>query len=98
MLRQTVEIELDYMRAGLDEYRVGRNLPSITETNSGPDAIDARLAYLSIGEYGAPLFAPWALDSSYPTPYHPYVRLDGTIANGGTCPGAIERAIRMPSG
>jgi hypothetical protein len=89
------------MRAGLDEYRVGRNLPSITETNSGPDAIDARLAYLSIGEYGAPLFAPWALDISYPTPYHPYVLLDGTIANGGPglrdCYTSIGKAMEQIS-
>ena len=71
------------MRAGLDEYLVGRNRPAITETNSGPDPIDARLAYISIGEYGAPIFAPWALNISYPTPFRPYVLADGTIANGG---------------
>lgn len=70
-------------RARLDAYRVGRNLPAITETNSdgGPNA--PRLAYLAIGEYGAPIFAPWALHVSYPTPYEPYVLEDGAIANGG---------------
>jgi hypothetical protein len=77
------ECSVNDMRAGLDEYRVGRNLPAITETNSGPDPIDARLAYISIGEYGAPIFAPWALNISYPTPFRPYVLGDGTIANGG---------------
>jgi len=71
------------MRAGLDEYRVGRNMPAITEANSGPDPIDARLAYIAIGEYGAPIFAPWALNISYPTPFRPYVLGDGTIGNGG---------------
>ncbi len=76
------------VRAGLREYCVGRNMPAITETNSGPDAIDARLAYLSIAEYGAPLYAPWALNVSYPTPFRPYVLADGSIANGG--PGLLE--------
>jgi hypothetical protein len=89
------------MRAGLDEYRVGRNMPAITETNSGPDPIDARLAYISIGEYGAPIFAPWALNISYPTPYHPYVLADGTIANGGPglrdCYTSIGKAMEQIS-
>jgi hypothetical protein len=71
------------MRAGLEEYCVGRNLPAITETNSGPNAIAPRLAYIAIGEFGAPLFAPWALNVSYPTPFRPYVLADGTVANGG---------------
>jgi hypothetical protein len=78
-----VDCSVNDMRAGLDEYRVDRNVPAITEANSGPDAIDARLAYIAIGEYGAPLFAPWALNISYPTPFRPYVMGDGTIANGG---------------
>jgi hypothetical protein len=96
-----VDCTVNDMRAGLDEYVVGRNLPSITETNSGPDTIDARLAYLSIGEYGAPIFAPWALDISYPTPYHPYVLPDGTIANGGPvlrdCYTSIGKAMEQIS-
>jgi hypothetical protein len=63
-------------------------MPAITETNSGPDPIDARLAYIAIGEYGAPIFAPWALNISYPTPFRPYVLGDGSIAHGG--PGLHE--------
>jgi hypothetical protein len=70
-------------RAWLDAYRVSRNLPAITETNSdaGPNA--PRLAYLALGEYGAPIFAPWALHVSYPTPYEPYVLEGDTLAHGG---------------
>jgi hypothetical protein len=71
------------MRAGLNEYRVGRNVPSITETNSDPGPVGPRLAYVAVGEYGAPLYAPWALNVSYPGPFQPYVLRDGTIANGG---------------
>lgn len=71
------------MRAGLDEYRVGRNMPSVTEANSDPGPVGPRLAYVAVGEYGAPLYAPWALNVSYPTPFHPYVLQDGTVANGG---------------
>lgn len=96
-----VDCSVNDMRAGLDEYCVGRNMPAITETNSGPDPIDARLAYIAIGEYGAPLFAPWALDISYPTPYHPYVLTDGTIANGGPglrdCYTSIDMAMEQIS-
>jgi hypothetical protein len=91
------ECSVNDMRAGLDEYRVERNMPAITEANSGPDAIDARLAYIAIGEYGAPIFAPWALNISYPTPFRPYVLSDGTIANGGPglrdCYLSIGRAL-----
>lgn len=70
------------LRASLRRYQIGRNLPSVTETNSGSDSVDARLAFLSIGEFGAPLFAPWSLDISYPSPYQPYVRGDGSLAHG----------------
>jgi len=96
-----VDCTVNDMRAGLDEYRVGRNMPAITETNSGPDAVDARLAYVAIGEYGAPLFAPWALDISYPTPFRPYVLADGSIANGGPglrdCYTSIGKAMEQIS-
>jgi hypothetical protein len=73
---------VEELRAPLRRYHIGRNLPAITETNSGPDAIAQRLVYLAVGEFGAPLFAPWALTDSYPTPYAPYVLHDGTLANG----------------
>lgn len=71
------------LRAALSAYKVGRNLPCITETNSDTSGITPRLAYISIGEFGAPIFAPWALNVSYPIPFQPYVLEDGTIANGG---------------
>src|SRR6266704_2217771 len=76
------EASIDELRAPLLRYRVSRNLPAITETNSGANPIASRLAYLAIGEFGAPIFAPWALTVSYPEPYAPYVLPDGTLANG----------------
>ena len=76
------------LRTALTAYKVGRNLPSITETNSDLSGIAPRLAYISVGEFGSPIFAPWALNVSYPTPYQPFVLEDGTIANGG--PGLQE--------
>jgi len=71
-------------RVALARYQVGRNLPSITETNSdrGPSA--PRLAFIAVGEFGAPIFAPWALSDSYPIPFQPYVLPDGSLANGAT--------------
>ena len=76
------EASVDELRAPLLRYRVGRNLPSITETNSGANLIASRLVYLAVGEFGAPIFAPWALTVSYPDPYAPYVLEDGSLANG----------------
>jgi hypothetical protein len=73
---------VEELREPLLRYRVSRNLPAITETNSGNSAIASRLAYLAVGEFGAPLFAPWALTDSYPESYEPYVLPDGTLANG----------------
>jgi hypothetical protein len=69
-------------RAALTRYRVSRNLPSITETNSDRSPVAPRLAYIAVGEFGAPIFAPWALNVSYPTPNQPYVLPGGTLANG----------------
>jgi hypothetical protein len=82
-------------RSRLDGYRVDRNIPCITETNSdaGPNA--PRLAYLSVGEYGAPIFAPWSLHVSYPTPHEPYVLEDGSIANGGPALRDCYTSLRM---
>jgi hypothetical protein len=69
-------------RSALNRYRVDRNLPAITETNSDRSPVAPRLAYIAVGEFGAPIFAPWALNISYPTPYQPYVLKDGSLANG----------------
>ncbi len=69
-------------RSALARYQVSRNLPSITETNSGRDPVAPRLAFIAVGEFGAPIFAPWALSDSYPIPFQPYVLPDGSLANG----------------
>jgi hypothetical protein len=71
----------DY-RDKLREYSVGRNLPAITETNSDRTPVAPRLAFIAIGEFGAPIFAPWALNISYPGSFQPYVTADGKLANG----------------
>ncbi len=71
------------LRGALLQYRVGRNQPAITEANSDLSQMAPRMAFMSIGEFGSPVFAPWALNISYPTPFQPYVKPDGAIANGG---------------
>lgn len=73
---------VEELREPLTRYRVGRNLPAITEINSGSTSITSRLAYIAVGEFGAPVFAPWALTVSYPEPYEPYILKDGSLANG----------------
>ncbi len=70
------------LRGPLLRYRVSRNLPAITEINSGAGPVAPRLAYIAAAEFGAPLFAPWALTVSYPERYQPYVLPDGTLAHG----------------
>jgi hypothetical protein len=70
------------LREPLVRYRVGRNVPAITEINSGATPITSRLAYIAVGEFGVPLFAPWALSVSYPESNQPYVLSDSTLANG----------------
>ena len=70
------------LREPLIRYRVGRNLPAITEINSGATPITSRLAYIAVSEFGVPIFAPWALTVSYPESNQPYVLNDGTLANG----------------
>lgn len=72
----------DAFRAELNRYKIGRNLPSVTETNSDRSPLAPRSLFLSVGEYGSPLFAPWALTISVPTRQEPYVLRDGTVANG----------------
>ncbi len=76
------EATVTELREPLFRYRVGRNLPAITEINSGLTPITSRLAYIAVGEFGAPIFAPWALTVSYPESNQPYVLSDGTLANG----------------
>jgi hypothetical protein len=73
---------VDQLREPLNRYSVGRNLPAITEINSGSTPLTSRLAYIAVGEFGAPIFAPWSLTASYPEPYEPYVLKDGNLANG----------------
>lgn len=71
------------LRGALLQYRVSRNLPSITEANSDLSQMAPRMAFMSVGEFGSPVFAPWALNVSYPKPFHPYIKPDGSIANDG---------------
>jgi len=73
---------VDELREPLLRYRVGRNLPAITEINSGVSSITSRLAYIAVGEFGAPIFAPWSLTVSFPESNQPYVLNDGSLANG----------------
>jgi hypothetical protein len=73
---------VDELREPLVRYRVGRNLPAVTETNSGSGPVAPRLAFIALGGFGAPIFAPWALTTSYPETYAPYVLPDGTLGNG----------------
>jgi hypothetical protein len=91
------ESSVSDFRNALSEYRVGRNLPSITETNSGAGPLAPRLAYIAVGEFGAPVFAPWALNISYPTRYQPYVLNDGALANGAfalrDCYSSLSKAM-----
>jgi Beta-galactosidase len=72
----------DYLRHRLDDYRVSLNLPAITETDSDSGPVAPRLVFIAVGEFGAPIFAPWALNVSYPVPFDPYVRKNGSLANG----------------
>ena len=73
---------VEELREPLARYRVGRNLPAITEINSGATPVTSRLAYIAVGEFGAPIFAPWALTVSYPESNEPYILSDGSEANG----------------
>jgi Beta-galactosidase len=73
---------VEELRESLRRYHVGRNLPAITEINSGSTPVTSRLAYIAVGEFGAPIYAPWALTVSYPEAYEPYILADGSEANG----------------
>lgn len=76
------EATVDELREPLRRYSVGRNLPAITEINSGKTPVTSRLAYIAVGEFGVPIYAPWALTDSYPEAYEPYILADGSEANG----------------
>jgi len=76
------QVNVDELREPLLRYRVSRNLPAITEINSGVSPITSRLAYIAVAEFGAPIFAPWALTVSYSESNQPYVLNDGTLVNG----------------
>ena len=78
------EATMDELRETLIRYRIGRNLPAITEINSGTTPVTSRLAYLAVAEFGAPIYAPWALTVSYPEAYEPYILPDGREANGAS--------------
>ena len=76
------DASISELREPLIRYRVGRNLPAITEINSGATPLTSRFAYIAVGEFGVPIFAPWALTVSYPESDQPYVLSDGSLANG----------------
>ncbi len=76
------EATVSELREPLQRYSIGRNLPAITEINSGSTPLTSRLAYIAVGEFGVPIFAPWALSVSYPEPNQPYVSPDGSLVNG----------------
>ena len=86
---------LDDFRAKLTPYRVGRNIVATTETNSDATPVAPRLAYVAIGEYGAPLFAPWALTVSAPTLSQPYVQEDGRLGYGASALQDCYRSLSM---
>jgi len=72
------------LREPLKRYSIGRNLPAITEVNSGKTSLTSRLAFIAVGEFGSPIFAPWSLTVSYPESYEPYVMPNGDEANGAS--------------
>ena len=89
-----VSIPASALRKTLDRYRIGRNIPTLTETNSDNSPLAPRFVFISVGEYGSPLFAPWALSWSCPTDGEPYVQKDGTLANGAFALREAYTAIR----
>ncbi len=76
------DVTVSDFRQDLDRYRIGRNMVSVTETNSDAGPVLPRLCFDAIARYASPIIAPWALNISYPTPHKPYVLSDGTPANG----------------
>jgi len=76
------EASVSELREPLIHYQVGRNLPAVTEINSGATPLTSRYAFIAVGEFGVPIFAPWALTVSYPESDQPYILSDGSLANG----------------
>jgi hypothetical protein len=70
------------LRETLKPYAISRNVPAVTETNSGSSLVAPRFAFVALGEFGVPIFAPWSLTMSYPESSEPYVLPDGRLANG----------------
>ncbi|MGD0481556.1 MAG: beta-galactosidase [Terracidiphilus sp.] len=70
------------LRATLKRYAIWRNIPAVTETNSGASLVAPRFAYVALGEFGVPIFAPWSLTMSYPESRQPYLLPDGRLSNG----------------
>jgi len=89
-----VSLPASDLRKTLDRYRIGRNIPTLTETNSDNSPLAPRFVFISVGEYGSPLFAPWALSWSCPADGEPYVQKDGTLANGAFALREAYTAIR----
>ena len=75
-------VATEELRAAVKRYAISRNVPAVTETTSGASDLAPRFAYVAIGEFGAPIFSPWALTVSYPESNQPYVLHDGRLANG----------------
>lgn len=89
-----VNVPASSLRKTLDRYRIGRNIPTLTETNSDNSPLAPRFVFISVGEYGSPLFAPWALGQSCPADGEPYVQKDGMLANGAFALREAYTAIR----
>jgi len=70
-------------------------LPAITEINSGATPLTARIGYIAVGEFGVPLFAPWALTVSYPEPHQPYILPDGSESNGASALRDLYSSLTM---
>ena len=81
------------MRGRLGRYRVGRNMPALTEVNSDTSPHAPRYCFISLGEFGSPLFAPWSLDVSCPRRFESYILPDGALANGAFALRDAYRAI-----
>lgn len=81
-------------RAALRRFLVGRNIPAVTETNSGNSFVAPRFAFIALGEFATPIFSPWCLTVSYPEPYQPYLLADGKLGNGAA---AFHEALQALS-
>jgi hypothetical protein len=79
----------------LKRFEIGRNIPAVTETNSGNSEAAPRFAYVAVGKFGAPIFAPWSLTWSYPEQDEPYVLHDGQLANGAMSLRRAYRSLKM---